>query len=165
MASWSAFEAAEPEMAAAGRRLLWVPGIGFGYLATVRADGGPRIHPVNLVIADGRLLSFLVPSPKLDDLRRNGRYALHSTGSERESDEFYVTGTAVVRDDDPALRRAAAGTIGFPVADGHVLVELGLDAALWGHYATPPSFPPAYHRWRPPASLPLSGPSKNRPRR
>ena len=154
MASWGAFEAAQPEMAAAGRRLLWVPGIGFGYLATVRPDGGPRIHPVNLVIADGRLLSFLVPSPKLRDLRRDGRYALHSTGSEAESDEFYVTGTAAVREDDPTLRRAAAGTIGFTVADDHVLVELGLTAALWAHYSTPPSFPPAYRRWA--ASAPSS---------
>jgi Pyridoxamine 5'-phosphate oxidase len=146
--SWDVFEAAEPEMAAAGRRLLWVPGIGFGYLATVRPDGGPRIHPVNLVIADGRLLSFLVPSPKLHDLRRNGRYALHSTGSETESDEFYLTGTAAVREDDPPLRQAAAGTIGFTVADDHVLVELGLEAVLWAHYSTPPSFPPTYRRWR-----------------
>lgn len=148
MASWDVFAAAEPEMAAAGRRLLWVPGIGFGYLATVRPDGGPRIHPVNLVIANGRLLSFLVPSPKPEDLRRDGRYALHSTGSEAESDEFYVTGTATVRTDDLALRQAAAGTIGFTVADDHVLVELGLDAVLWGHYSSPPSFPPAYRRWR-----------------
>ena len=147
MATWSEFEAAEPEMAAAGRRLLWVPGIGFGYIATIRADGGPRIHPVNLVIADGRLLSFLVPSPKLDDLRRDPRHALHSAGAADVADEFHVTGRATVRDGDPELRRLAAGTIGFRVADDHVLVELGIGSALWAHYSTPPSFPPTYRRW------------------
>src|SRR5215831_15387448 len=87
-------ERERPDMAAAARRLLWIPGAGFGYLATVRADGGPRIHPVNVTIADGCLFTFLVPSPKRDDLVRDGRYALHATGSETENDEIAISGRA-----------------------------------------------------------------------
>jgi hypothetical protein len=46
MATWSEFEQADPTMAAAGRKLLYQFGIGLGYLATVRKDGGPRVHPI-----------------------------------------------------------------------------------------------------------------------
>lgn len=94
MATWAEFEAAAPEMAAAGWALLSHPGFGFGYLATVRRDGGPRLHPINPVLAAGCLTTFIVPSPKLDDLRRDGRYALHSCGAEDVHDEFCVTGRA-----------------------------------------------------------------------
>ncbi|MET0415816.1 MAG: pyridoxamine 5'-phosphate oxidase, partial [Actinoplanes sp.] len=47
MASWSDFAAAEPVLAAGIRALLQQYGPGMGYLATVRADGGPRLHPVS----------------------------------------------------------------------------------------------------------------------
>jgi hypothetical protein len=151
MTTWSEFESAAPSIAAAGRRLLWVPGSGFGYLATVRADGGPRIHPVNVVIADGRLMSFIVPSPKLEDLRRDGRFALHSTGAEDVSDEFYVAGRAIPHTEDAALRGVALAALPFSVDETHVLVELDLHTAMWAAYSTPPRWPPTYHRWQAPA--------------
>ncbi len=50
MARWSDFTEAEPEMARADRELLYRVGIGLGYLATVRSDGGPRVHPFCPVI-------------------------------------------------------------------------------------------------------------------
>jgi hypothetical protein len=148
MVTWADLEISAPSIAAAGRRLLWVPGTGFGYLATVRPDGGPRIHPVNVVIADGRLLCFVVPSPKLEDLQRDGRFALHSTGAENVNDEFYIAGRAILQSADPALRDAALAVLPFRVDDTHVLVELEIDVALWAAYATPPTWPPTYHRWR-----------------
>ena len=57
MASWSAFAAAEPDLAAAIRALLQQYGPGMGYLATVRADGGPRVHPVSPVITDEGIIA------------------------------------------------------------------------------------------------------------
>src|SRR5436190_17929180 len=45
MASWSEFAAAQPPLAAAIRALVHQYGPGLGYLATVRSDGGPRVHP------------------------------------------------------------------------------------------------------------------------
>src|SRR3954469_9566541 len=94
MASWSDFAAAEPELAAAVRALLQQYGPGMGYLATVRADGGPRVHPVSPVITDDGLYCFLVSSAKRRDLERDGRYALHSYPPEESDDEPYLTGHA-----------------------------------------------------------------------
>ncbi len=148
MSHWSVFEAAEPAIAAAARRLLWIPGEGFGYLATIRRDGGPRIHPVNVAIVEGRMVTFIGPSPKLADLRADGRFALHSTGSADESDEIAITGIAVECDQDASFRAACAAAMGWQVADDNMLFELELETVLWGAYPTPPRFPPDYHRWR-----------------
>src|SRR5215212_991738 len=75
MVTWHNFEAAEPAIAAftierlAGR---------VAYLATVRPDGGPRVHPVTPIIGAGHLFLFMEPtSPKGRDLQRDSRYALH----------------------------------------------------------------------------------------
>jgi len=146
VATWAEFETAAPEMAAAGWRLLSHPGFGFGYLATVRRDGGPRLHPINPILAAGQLTAFIVPSPKLEDLRRDGRYALHSCGAEHVDDEFYVTGRALVAA-SPELLGAALAACHFTPGADHELVEFGIDAALWAHYSTPPSWPPVYTRW------------------
>jgi hypothetical protein len=135
-----------PEMAEAGWRLFSHPGFGFGYLATVRRNGAPRLHPINPLLAAGRLMAFIVPSPKLGDLRRDGRYALHSTGAENVDYEFGLTGRAAPVD-LPALRRAALAACHFTPGADHEMVEFGIDAALWGHYSTPPSWPPVYTRW------------------
>ncbi len=149
MATWSELVAADPELASAARELLSVPGAGFGYLATVGRDGTPRIHPINVVWADGCLQAFIVPSPKLDDLRRSGRYALHSTGSEDVDDELAIRGRA--REiADPARRAAAIAACPFEPGDDHVLVELDLDHVLWGHYEPRGVFPPRYRGWRAP---------------
>jgi hypothetical protein len=149
MATWAELEASAPEIADAGRRLLFHPGFGFGYLATVRADGGPRVHPVNPVIAAGRLWVFVVPSPKLDDLRRDGRFALHSTGAADVNDELYLDGRARFGG-DAAMRALVEAACHFAVPAHHVLVELDLAHVLWARYAEPPSFPPEYRRWADP---------------
>ena len=94
MASWSEFAADEPRLARAIHALLHQYGPGLGYLATVRADGGPRVHPVSPVITDEGLFCFVVDSPKRRDLERDGRYALHSFPPEDSDDEAYVAGRA-----------------------------------------------------------------------
>ena len=147
MATWQTMADQAPEIAAAGRRLLWIPGVGFGYLATVAAAGFPRIHPVNVTLHEGRLYLFVVPSPKLADLRRDGRYALHSTGTAEIADEFAIVGSAS-EVPDPLVREGVMRSAGYSVADDHVLMELGLDRALWAQWSSPPSWPPTYHRWR-----------------
>jgi hypothetical protein len=146
MSSWQRLEDGAPEIASAGRRLLTIPGVGFGYLATADVRGAPRIHPINVVFHDGGLYAFIVPSPKLGDLRRDGRYALHSTGTEEISDEFCVMGRA--HEAPFELRPAVVAAAGYTVNDDHVLVELGAERALWAAWTTPPRWPPTYHRWR-----------------
>ena len=94
MASWSEFAADAPRLADGIRPLMQQYGPGFGYLATVRADGGPRVHPVSPVITDDGLYCFVIDSPKRRDLERDGRYALHSFPPEESDDEAYVAGRA-----------------------------------------------------------------------
>ena len=64
------------------------------YLATLKTDGSPRLHPVRPVVSSGRLFMFVkATSPKVRDLERDPRYALHATAtSDQPSDlrEFGV---------------------------------------------------------------------------
>lgn len=60
MASWAEFEMAAPELADEGKRLFYQFGVGLGFLATIREDGGPRLHPVCPVIAADGLYVFVV---------------------------------------------------------------------------------------------------------
>jgi hypothetical protein len=90
---WRGFSAARPDLAEAGRELLYQYGVGLAFLGTVRADGGPRLHPICPVLDDG-LYAFIVPSPKRDDLHRDGRYAMHSFPADENEDAFVLTGTA-----------------------------------------------------------------------
>ena len=76
MISWAEFERDDPGLAAFGRERL---NDRVAYLGTIRSDGSPRVHPVSGRIREGRLIVRMDPaSPKAKDLRRNGRYALHS---------------------------------------------------------------------------------------
>jgi hypothetical protein len=91
---WGGFAAAEPALAEAGRALLYQFGVGLAFLATVRPDGGPRVHPICPLISDAGLFAFLIPSPKRNDLERDGRYALHSFPADENEDAFSVAGLA-----------------------------------------------------------------------
>jgi hypothetical protein len=63
MLSWDEFQRLRPDLAEAGRRLLYQFGVGLGFLATVRGDGGPRLHPMCPLVSDNALVGFLQPSP------------------------------------------------------------------------------------------------------
>src|SRR5688572_17938176 len=92
--SWEDFASAEPELAAYGEQRLKA---GPAFLATVRADGLPRVHPVTPIIGEGHLLLFMEPtSPKGQDLQRGSGYALHCWVSNNEGGEgeFRLTGHA-----------------------------------------------------------------------
>ena len=43
MKRWSEFATEQPDLAEAGRTLIYQFRVGLGYLATVRKDGGPRL--------------------------------------------------------------------------------------------------------------------------
>jgi hypothetical protein len=149
MATWLEFEGAAPAMAAAGRALLYQHGPGLGYLATVRKDGGPRVHPICPVIVAGGLYAYIGESPKRNDLLRDGRYALHSFPAVEVDDEFYLTGRAE-RIDDPARRATVSAAIaaqGTTHGDSDVLFELHIDHAMHAKYGPRPSWPPTYSKW------------------
>ncbi|MGW0434667.1 pyridoxamine 5'-phosphate oxidase family protein [Micromonospora sp. NPDC003197] len=129
MASWSEFATDDPRLAAAIRSLIQQYGPGFGYLATVRADGGPRVHPVSPVITDEGLFCFIVDSPKRRDLERDGRYALHSFPPEESDDEAYVAGRARPVTDQARVARLADSARAAPQVDWR-LFEFTVDVAM-----------------------------------
>src|SRR3954466_2547464 len=128
MASWSDFVAAEPTLAAGIRALLQQYGPGMGYLATARADGSPRIHPVSPVITEEGLYCFVVNSPKRRDLDRDGRYALHSYPPEENDDEAYLTGHAIRVHDQRVISDLADALRASPEVDWR-LYELLIETA------------------------------------
>ncbi len=138
MLTWGEFAAAQPEAAGTGRALLYQWGVGLGYLGTVRADGGPRVHPVCPILTDDGLYLFVVASPKRADLFRDPRYALHAFPVPENEDAFYVTGVAEAKS-DPALRARIAEqylmveremTEEPPGFDGEQLFELLVNTCL-----------------------------------
>lgn len=153
MGRWADFAADEPEMAEQGRALLYQYGPGLGYLATVRRDGAPRLHPFCPLVHDGGLYAFVVDSPKRWDLVRDGRYAMHACGPQDRDDEFFCSGRAR-RIDEPETREAAEAAYlagGATLTGDEWLFELEVDRALVALYrprAEGPSWPPRYFRWR-----------------
>jgi hypothetical protein len=123
MTTWGAFAAAEPELAAfVADRMGAVP----PYLATVDAAGVPRVHPVTPIFTDDGLYLFMEPtSPKGDDLRERGGFALHNgvPDSSGTGGEASVRGTGHPVD-DPAVRATVVDAAAYDPADRYVLFEL-----------------------------------------
>jgi len=148
MATWAEFEQAMPDMATHGRRLVHIHGIGLGYLATIRRDGGPRLHPMCPLLVDGRLWTLIGPhGPKCADLRRDGRYAMHALSPKDVDDEFVVMGRAI-ESSDPERWQAVAGAAKWPVDPDEVLFELDIERAMLALYTHRGQWPPAYTIWR-----------------
>lgn len=144
--SWQALADAAPGLAAFGAERLHDR---VAYLATLKADGSPRLHPVRPVVAGGRLFVYTeATSPKVRDLERNGRYALHGTATGDEPwdlREFVVEGTAR-RVDDVATRDTANAGSAFPRDENFLLFELGVERAMSTTY--PGDGRPRRERWR-----------------
>ncbi|HEX6139496.1 MAG TPA: pyridoxamine 5'-phosphate oxidase family protein [Candidatus Limnocylindria bacterium] len=148
LSSWSDFATAEPEMAEKGRSLIYQRGDGEGLLATVAADGTPRMHPLNVGVVDGRLLVFVQDkSAKARDLAANPHYALHAHLDAERPHEFLVRGQARQVTDDVA-RAAAASKWFFTVSEAYPLYELLLAHALLGERDSANDWPPRYRSWR-----------------
>lgn len=81
MASWSEIEAAEPRFAGAVRERLDAGT--HKTIATLRADGAPRISGIEAFFAEGELWFGSMPrARKAIDLRRDPRFALHGASTD-----------------------------------------------------------------------------------
>jgi hypothetical protein len=146
MATWQQFAEAAPDLAEVGLRLLTQHHL--AYVATVRADGAPRIHPVAPFILDGRLLvATPASSPKAKDQVRDGRYAMHFLPG-KDDDEFRIRGRA--RDIiEPAERaRVQRGGPHWVKADDHYF-EYDIEeasTAYWVNVGQPGTYP-VRRRW------------------
>jgi hypothetical protein len=141
MATWSHFVTAVPHLAAQVHAFFAPFGQSLGYLATVRPDGGPRVHPVMPLFTEHGLFCFVVASPKRRDLERDRRYALHALPGECGDDEAYVTGTADPVTDRSRVEELAETFRAAPDRDWR-LFELHIDVAMVGRAGL------AYEIWR-----------------
>lgn len=138
MITWNEFERQQPGLAGAGRRQLYWAGIGLAFLATVRPDGGPRVHPVCPVISAAGLHLLVIAGPKQRDLRRDGRYALHSETCPppRQDDGFALAGQALEVTDAAAARVVRDQVLAerdgkvWPGFGEEAVFELGIERAL-----------------------------------
>jgi hypothetical protein len=144
MLTWEEFARQEHDLASFGAgRLAAAP----AYLATIRATGAPRIHPVTPIIAATGLFVFMEPtSPKRRDLEERHWYALHSGVPDNEGSggEFLVTGHGLAVG-DPAVRVIAEDAATYDPVESYVLFELRLTEARCNGYGDT-TLPPR-RRW------------------
>jgi Pyridoxamine 5'-phosphate oxidase len=95
MVSWNEVEKAEPEFAAKVRGLF--DAHKHKTIATLRADGSPRISGIEAEFADGELTFGSMPrARKGADLHRDPRFALHSATTDPPDDPARWPGEAKV---------------------------------------------------------------------
>ena len=106
MTTWAEMEELSPPVARLGRKLLI--GKGRGFLATIRADGRPRVQAICPVLWGGRLCAGIIKAtPKYADLLRDQRFALHAPLAEGDA-EFWVTGVVQPLSDSETAEMMAA---------------------------------------------------------
>lgn len=152
MVSWNEFENRAPEMARAGKKLLYQFGVGLAFLATIRRDGAPRLHPICPTVVDGNLYALLLPSsPKCGDLKRDGRYALHTCPPVENDDEFLVTGRAYFIDDRVQETRVRDDLVarGMTSTQDEALFRFDIDRVMHAKYpGSHGTWPPKYLVWK-----------------
>ncbi len=132
MMTWKLFSDSAPELASFGvhrmsRRIC--------YLATIRLDGSPRVHPVSPFIADGHLFLHMEPtSPKKHDLLRDPRFALHCSVEDNSggTGEFVIRGRSKLITDAAicSLAFEQAKEIGLDPKERYILFELSIEEAM-----------------------------------
>jgi general stress protein 26 len=147
MATWAQFAEAAPELATIGSELFEQHQL--AYLATVRADGSPRLHPVSPKIIAGRLY-VCTPrsSPKAADQLRDGRYVMHLLPGKND-DEFRVRGRARLVTERAELERVLAQGPHYFRAEDY-LFEYDIQeaaTAYWENVGQPGTYP-VRRSWR-----------------
>lgn len=135
--SWGDFRRSAPELAAHVEERLGAGRI--CYLATVRSDEWPRVHPVGVNFRGEQMVVVMYPtSPKGHDIVANGRYAVHGTVEDTKGGggEALVTGTATTTDPTPA-----------DLGQGWVAFELQVGEVLATRYG-PNDLKPVSTRWK-----------------
>ncbi|MGO9604768.1 MAG: pyridoxamine 5'-phosphate oxidase family protein [Candidatus Binataceae bacterium] len=151
MLSWSEFHNRAPAIADAGRKMIHQHGIGLAFLATLRKDGAPRMHPICPTVFEGGLYALIGPSHKRRDLLRDGRFALHSFPCPEVDDEFLVMGRAVLVEDSARQARVLADlkSKGMTSTEDEFLFEFQIDRAMHAAYNGPHgTWPPTYAVWK-----------------
>jgi hypothetical protein len=158
MTTWAEFATGDPELAAFGvERMRCEIGAGgrfegrIVYQATLRLDGSPRVHPVTPWIAAGLLcVSFRETSPKVSEVARDARYALHSAQPWEDHDgdhgEFMARGwLEQISPSHPAVN-GRPGQLSFALVHYACSIEEAVATEYTGRGETP-----VYRRWKAPS--------------
>ncbi len=143
MSTWSHVHSAAPDLADRARTLL--ESTVNAVLATIRADGSPRVSGLDPFFAGGELVFGSMPdSRKLADLRRDPRLALHGIPWESRKlvdgavdpgpADVKLTGRAVPLEDDrrAAMAESFAAERGFELPDGDLFrVDVASLVLIW----------------------------------
>ncbi len=145
--SWKEFEASAPELAQFGRERLHGQ---VAYLATIRKNNLPRLHPFTPILGDGHLYVFMAPtSPKGKDLDRGSAYVVHASVADTDggNGEFQITGYAS-RVRDATTRQHAVSVAPYETEASYILFELNIIEVFSTDYR---DGDPKYTRWKPSA--------------
>ena len=135
-ATWADFGTGRPSWTTHTEQRL---GPGICYLATVRPDGFPRVHPMGVQFrGDGAYLSLLPSLPKGHDLRRTGHFALHCTVEDSTGGD----GTVILRGLDQTAPRSSRNT-----QRGWISLELLVEEFTSTRY-DPDRQAPVTRRWQ-----------------
>jgi hypothetical protein len=105
MTRWSEFAAGAPRISEIFERRHAATG-NLCFLATVRADGSPRISPMEPRIFDGELWLVGMPdTTKFRDLARDPRFSLHTANADPQVPEGDAKVWGTVRDVQDAARQ------------------------------------------------------------
>jgi hypothetical protein len=145
VATWAEFANEEPDLAAFALERMKGRIV---YQATLRLDGGPRVHPVSPWIGEGLLcVSFRDTSPKMREVARDARYALHTAQPWEDHGgdfgEFMARGRL---EKLSASHPAVAARPGQPPY-GLVHYVCSIEEAVATEYTDAEM--PRYRRWRP----------------
>ncbi len=124
MATWSEVEAAAPELAAAVKERM--QSHKHALLATLRRDGSPRLSGTEMQFTLGELwMGGMGGAWKAKDMRRDGRFALHSAPDTPEipTGDAKLSGRGVEVLDQPTID-AWAGALGYPPPEPFHLFRL-----------------------------------------
>lgn len=148
--SWQAFADGNKEMAAFGFERF---ANRVAYLATIRKDGAPRVHPMTPFIGEGHLFFYTdIGSAFWRDLQRDSRYALHSSveNDQGGGGEFFVSGYAKLTE-DPQLKAIAEKYVPYSLEENYVLFELSIESAfsrIYKHDETGKAIGASKDRWK-----------------
>ncbi len=147
MLAWCEFKRREPELAARG--LVLHHQFFVAFLATVRRNGSPRLHPVTPIITeDGIYVAINEQSPKRWDMSRDRRYALHFMLGESD-EEFVITGI-VLQHRSQTIREAIREAADHIIRESDLLFEFLIETCLWGYWENvgQPDTRPVRRIWR-----------------
>jgi hypothetical protein len=137
MATFAELAAAAPSIADfLGARIA---ATGLCLLGTSRADGWPRVSPIELSLIDGRIYVGSMPDAmKVRDLRRDPRCCIVTPLADKadlagEGKAFCRAREVTGGDEWELVRAAFRDAIGLDIGDpgGSHIFELGIEAAAW----------------------------------